>query len=102
MTMSNDDRTILQLLIMLFYNYFSMYPYGSSLPLDTNEWRETFTAMGVDDISDTELKSKYNDVIRVATQNFERFNFEIVEDDQKCRGPWRIWLKYERKPELQK
>ena len=96
--MSNDERCILGYLISCIYEYTRLYN-SAFIPLDTEEWKDTYCGMGCSSISEEEIEQKYKDVLRIAQDNFSSYTFDLhYSDNQQTGDPVqnKVFLQYNR------
>lgn len=88
--MTNDERCILQAVISELYEWTRLFTHGS-IPIDTPQWLDTYDGMGPSGSGATDLDSKFQDVLRIASKSFPTFKFRLrfpekEQEEKKARG----------------
>jgi hypothetical protein len=94
--MTNDERCILQALISELYTYTKHFP-QASIPIDTDSWLETYDGIGSSGNGADDLTSKYNDVLRIASDTFKNYRFRLrfpEQEQNKISYVNKVWLEY--------
>jgi hypothetical protein len=74
--MTNDERCILQALINELYDWTRLFTNGH-IPIDTKKFIDAYDGMGPSSNSTDKFDSKFQDVLRIATENFPNYKFRL-------------------------
>jgi hypothetical protein len=102
---------LFQQLYACFLEYTLLFPYDGHIPLDTHQWHEILFPYpaGPNGMVETDRALRedgYRTILLNAEKTFPKYNFSMkfdTSEDETCRvqTPYKYWLKYELKPELQ-
>jgi hypothetical protein len=95
------SNPILNKIIFELYFHRKLCGYRGSIPIDTYDWHEAFDGMGPTNRETTFLMNNYFKVLSLAKDNFQNYTWKLAIDDEMIRGPHRVWLHYELRPECQ-
>jgi len=93
--MPNGERCIIMALISELYEY-RIFDHGL-IPIDTDSWMDTYVGMGIGELDESELAAKYDDVLRLATENFQNHMFRLrfpEREQDVVKGPYKVYLEF--------
>jgi len=94
-------NAITQKLIYDFTRYTQVNISGGNIPLDTLAWIEACIGCPFGIIDMDKMTQSYDEILQLASDTFPKYTFSLHIDDEDCRGPNKVWLKYELLPEHQ-
>jgi hypothetical protein len=92
---------VTQKLIFDFTRYTQVNISDGSIPLDTLAWFDACLGYAFGFIDMDKMSEHYDEILQLASDSFPKYNFGLHIDDEDCRGPNKVWLKYELLPEHQ-